>query len=54
MCSKDDGILVVIIICDKVVNVYNEIVKKIKEMIDKKIIFDFSEIVVLFIYLKGN
>ncbi|AGX43145.1 UvrD-helicase domain-containing protein [Clostridium saccharobutylicum] len=52
--SKDDGISVVTTICDKAVNVYNEIAKKIKEMIDKKIISDPSEIAVLFTYLKGN
>lgn len=52
--STDNGISVVTTSGDKPEKVYREIVKKVKEMIDKKIVSDPSEVAVLFTYLKGN
>lgn len=52
--SNDNGIAVVTTVGDKPVNVYGEIAAKIKEMLDKKIISDPSDVAVLFTYLKGN
>lgn len=52
--SKDDGVAVVTTIGDLPHNVYREIVNKVKEMIDKKIVLDPCEVAVLFTYLKGN
>lgn len=52
--STDNGISVVTTVGDSPVNVYREIVSKVKEMLDKKIISDPSDVAVLFTYLKGN
>lgn len=52
--STDDGISVVTTVGAKPIDVYREIVIKAKEMIDKKIVSDPSDIAVLFTYLKGN
>ncbi|WP_052085848.1 ATP-dependent helicase [Clostridium sp. HMP27] len=52
--SSDDGAAVVTTVGDMPLGVYKEIVKKVKEMIDKKIVSDPSDVAVLFTYLKGN
>lgn len=52
--SNDEGVSVVTTIGDLPSKVYKEIVIKIKEIIDKKIVSDPCEIAVLFTYLKGN
>lgn len=52
--STDDGVSVVTTVGDVPSRVYKEIVIKVKEMIDKKIVSDPSDVAVLFTYLKGN
>lgn len=52
--SKDDGVSVVTTIGDLPNKVYKEIVVKVRDMIDKKIVSDPCEVAVLFTYLKGN
>ncbi|GFZ30324.1 DNA helicase [Clostridium zeae] len=52
--SSDNGISVVTTVGESPDKVYREIALKVKEMLDKKVISDPSEVAVLFTYLKGN